>query len=360
MIDKNNCMSQFLAFRFIKDENLNFYKGLNHTVYKPTRIADLISVKTAEDIDRVIKEKIDNFYIPNKTAIFLSGGMDSAILASYLPKGTKAYTFQCIAEGSINETEQAKKYCDLLGLNQEIIEMNWSDFEELTPEILKADGVPFHSIEVQLLKAARYAKSQGIERIIIGDAADYVFGGMDRILSKDWTFEEFYNRFNYINPQEVLKDGQSVREIYEPYRIEYDKIDFQKMLKDYMDIESDTSYMHAFNNAGIEYLDPYSYMKMAEPLDLSRIRAGESKYLIRELFSKRYPTIPVPNKIPMPRATNQWLKDYIPTRDEFLPNCTENMTGDQKWLCWCLEQYLNIYDKVHSSITTERETTNVR
>ena len=237
--------------------------------------------------------------------------------------------------------------------------MNWADFEELTPEILKMDGVPFHSNEVQLLKAARYAKSQGIERIIIGDAADYVFGGMDRILSKDWTFDEFYNRFNYINPEEVLKNGQSVKEIYEPYRTGSNSIDFQTMLKDYMDIESDTSYMHAFHNAGIEYLDPYSYMDLAEPLDLARIRAGESKYLIRELFAKRYPTIHVPTKIPMPRATAQWLKDYRPTRDEFLPNCAENMTGDQKWLCWCLEQYLNMHEGVNTN-NKEREMANVR
>ncbi len=344
MINKNYCMSQFLAFRFIKDEALNFYEGLNHTVYKPRKKDELTPIKTVEDIDKAIKEKVNEFFIPNKTAIFLSGGMDSAILASYLPKGTKAYTFQCIADGAIDETARAKKYANILDFDHEIIEMNWSDFEELTPEILRLDGVPFHSIEVQLLKAARHAKSQGIERIIIGDAADYVFGGMDKILSKDWTFDEFYNRFNYVDPEKVLKNGQSVREIYEPYRIGTNSIDFQRMLKDYMDIESDTSYMHAFKNAGIKYLDPYSYMELAVPLDLARIRAGESKYLIRALFAKRYPDIPVPNKIPMPRATNQWLKDYKVSRPEFISNCTENMTGDQKWLCWCLEQYLNMHE----------------
>ncbi len=346
MISKNYCMSHFLAFRFIKDEGINFYDGLSHTVFKPRDEKEVTPVYTIDDIDRIIREKINEFYIPGKTAILLSGGMDSAILASYLPKGTKAYTFHCVADGAIDERAQAKKYCDILGLDQEIIEMNWSDFEELTPEILQKDGVPFHSIEVQLLKAAKHAKTQGIERIIIGDAADYIFGGMDRILSKDWSFDEFYNRFNYINPEEVLKDGQSVRDVYEPYRIGNDGIDFQKMMTDVMDIESDTSYMHAFVNAGIEYLDPYSYMKMAEPLDLNRVRSGEPKYMIRGLFTKKYPDIPIPTKIPMPRATTQWLKDYKVSRPEFIPNCSENMTGDQKWLCWCLEQFLNVHEPV--------------
>ena len=249
MINKEYCMSHFLAFRFIKDESTNFYDGLSHTVFTPRDEKEVTPVYTIDDMDKIIRKKIEEFYIPNKTAILLSGGVDSAILASYLPKGTKAYTFHCVAEGAIDERAQAKKYCDAYGLDQEIIEMNWSDFEELTPEILKADGVPFHSIEVQLLKAAKHAKAQGIERIIIGDAADYIFGGMDRILSKDWSFDEFYNRFNYINPEEVLKDGQSVRDVYEPYRIGNDGIDFQKMMTDVMDIESDTSYMHAFVNA---------------------------------------------------------------------------------------------------------------
>jgi asparagine synthetase B (glutamine-hydrolysing) len=346
IIDKNYCMSHYMAFRFIKDENINFYDGLSHTVFKPRDEKEITPVYTTDDIDRIIREKIKEFYIPNKTAILLSGGMDSAVLASYLPKGTKAYTFHCIAEGAIDEREQAKKYCDAYGLNQEIIEMNWSDFEELTPEILKADGVPFHSIEVQLLKAAKYAKSQGIERFIIGESSDLIYGGMDKLISKDWNFDEFYNRYNFVEPSIALKNPIGVKDIYEKYRLPNNKIDFMKFMDEVFSIESSTSYMHAFKIAGIDYLDPYTYTKMALPLDLNRVRNGEPKYMIRELFAKRYPNIPVPNKIPMPRATTQWLKDYKVSRSEFIPNCTENMTGDQKWLCWCLEQFLNIYEPV--------------
>ena len=346
MINKEYCMSHFLAFRFIKDESTNFYDGLSHTVFTPRDEKEVTPVYTIDDMDKIIRKKIEEFYIPNKTAILLSGGVDSAILASYLPKGTKAYTFHCVAEGAIDERAQAKKYCDAYGLDQEIIEMNWSDFEELTPEILKADGVPFHSIEVQLLKAAKYAKSQGIERFIIGESSDLIYGGMDKLIGKDWTFEEFYNRYNFVEPSMALKNPVSVRDVYEKYRLPNDKIDFMKFMDEVFSIESSTSYKHAFEIAGIEYLDPYTYTKMALPLDLNRVRNGEPKYMIRELFAKRYPNIPIPTKIPMPRATNQWLKDYKVSRPEFIPNCTENMTGDQKWLCWCLEQFLNVHEPV--------------
>ncbi|WP_261517964.1 asparagine synthase-related protein [Campylobacter lanienae] len=345
MIDKLYCMSHYLAFRFIKDENINFFDGLSHTVFKPRDEKEITPVSTIDEMDSIIRAKINEFYAPNKTAILLSGGIDSAILASYLPEGTKAYTFHCLAPNAIDERVQARKYCDIYQLDHEIVEMHWSDFEELTPEILKADGVPFHSIEVQLLKAAKYAKSQGIERFIIGESADLIFGGMDKLIGKDWNFEDFYNRYNFVEPSKALKNPISVKDVYEKYRLPNDKIDFLTFMDEIFSIESSTSYMHAFKIAGIEYLDPYTYTKMALPLDLNRVRNGEPKYMVRELFAKRYPNIKIPTKIPMPRAMNQWLKDYKTTRPEFIENCTENMTGDQKWLCWCLEQFLNMHDK---------------
>ncbi len=168
IVDKNYCMSHYLAFRFIENENINFYDGLKHENYKKDTNKKLIPCSSADDMDKVMRNKVKEFTVPGKTAIFLSGGMDSANVASYLPKGTKAYTFKCMAENAIDETKQAKKYCDTYGLEQEIIEMNWSDFEELTPELLQNDGVPFHSIEVQLLKACKVAKNAGYEYILTG------------------------------------------------------------------------------------------------------------------------------------------------------------------------------------------------
>lgn len=345
MINKNYCMSHYLAFRFIKDENINFFDGLTHTVFKPHDKSEITPVSSASDMDKIYKKLVDNFYVKGKTAVLLSGGIDSAILASYVPKGTKAYTFKCVAEGAIDETQQAKKYCDIYGLDHEIIEMHWSDFEELTPEILKKDKVPFHSIEIQLTKAAKHAKKAGIERFIIGESADLIFGGMDQLISKDWNFDDFYKRYNFVEPGAALKEAISVRDVYEKYRLPNDKIDFLKFMDEMFSIESSSSYMHSFKNEGIKYLDPYSYTKMADPLDLNRVRNGEPKYLVRELFMMKYPQLEVPNKIPMPRATNQWLKDYKVTRPEFIEGCTNNMNGDQKWLCWCLENFLNLYEQ---------------
>lgn len=47
----------------------------------------------------------------------------------------------------------------------------------------------------------------------------------------------------------------------------------------------------------------------------------------------------------MPRATEQWLKNYVPKRKEFKTENINILTGDQKWLVYCLETFLNMYDK---------------
>lgn len=340
---KNFCMSSYLSFRFIKDENVNFFPGLKHTVFQPH--ATTIPCQSSADLDKVITDVINESFIPDKTALLLSGGIDSAILASYLPEGTKAYTFKCIADGAIDETNQAKKYADKFKLDHRIVEMYWEDFVGLTPKILKFNQVPVHSIEIQLYKAAMLAKSEGIERLIIGESADLIYGGMDQLLSKDWLFDDFVGRYTFVKPEQVLREPVSMLNIFEKYRVN-EHIDFLKFMHEVASIESTSAYMHAFNFAGIDYIDPYAYTHLAGKLDLNRVRGGEPKYVIRELFIEKYPEIPVPYKIPMPRAMNQWLADWNgPTREEFITGSTSNLTGDQKWLVYCLEEFLNIFDK---------------
>ena len=95
------------------------------------------------------------------------------------------------------------------------------------------------------------------------------------------------------------------------------------------------------------YYDPYAKLKMAVPLDLYRIRHGESKYLIRELMKKKYPEIPVPNKVPMPRPVDEYFKHWKgPTRSEFRKDLDMNeFTGNQKWQMYCLEKFLEMNER---------------
>ena len=81
MIDKNFCMSSYLAFRYIEKDDMDFYPGMHHENIRPLSDKDRILVQTSADIDREIGKQIIHFK-DKKKGILLSGGMDSAIVAS--------------------------------------------------------------------------------------------------------------------------------------------------------------------------------------------------------------------------------------------------------------------------------------
>lgn len=193
--------------------------------------------------------------------------------------------------------------------------------------------------------AATQALKDKIEVMIIGESSDLIFGGMDKLLSKDWTFDEFVKRYTFLDAAEVLENPADVNYLFEHYR-HGDKIDFLKFMDEIFSIESSSSYMNAFETAKLSYFDPYASLKMGEPLNLRRIRAGESKYLIRELFTMKYPSFPVPDKIPMPRPVDFYFADWKgPARHEFKKNLDmRKFTGNQKWQLYCLERFLNLFD----------------
>ena len=95
---------------------------------------------------------------------------------------------------------------------------------------MKRKKAPVHSIEPQLYQAAVYAKSQGVEHLIVGASSDLIFGGMDQLLAQDWTFGDFMNRYIFIKPEKVLKYSENVAYLFERYR-RGEKIDYQKFCR---------------------------------------------------------------------------------------------------------------------------------
>lgn len=344
MVDKNFCMSSYLAFRYIEDKDKNFYEGLSHKNFVPLKDEERIYVKTAEDIDEAIK---NNFLKvkDKKLGILLSGGMDSAILAAYMP-GTDAYTFRFLGgQFEQEELQRAEYYAKYYGLKLHYVDIDWNTVENYLDACMKSKGAPVHSIEPQILQGALQAKVDGIEMMVVGESSDLIFGGMDQLLSKDWTLDEFKNRYIFIQPQDVLKEPCDMGYLFERYR-NSEKIDFLRFMDDVFSIESSSSYMNAFHVAEMPYYDPYANLKMAEALDLNRVRNGESKYLIRDLFRMKYPEMPVPDKIPMPRPVDAYFTEWKGvTRKEFKDNLDiSKFKGNQKWQLWCLERFLNTYE----------------
>ncbi len=293
MTDKEYCMSSYLAFRYIEDDRKDFHDKLHHKNFRPVPSNEKIPVHTADDIDRAIERQFEKLR-DKKLGILLSGGMDSGNLAAYM-EGCDAYTFRFLG-GSFQseELERAELFAESYHLKLHYADISWKTVELYTDAVMEAKAAPVHSIEPQIFQAALQAKDDGIEMMIIGESSDLVFGGMDQLLGRDWLFDDFMDRYLFIKPDEVLNHPVSMQYLFERYRIDTDKINYRKFLDEVFAIESSGSYWNALGAAKMPYYDPYALLSMADELDLSRIRNGEPKYLIRELFAKKYPDIPIP------------------------------------------------------------------
>lgn len=342
IVDKNYCMSSFLIYRAIVDQTKVFNESFPTFYFK--QHSERYHIDEYEKIDYVIREVIENALSDGKCALMLSSGIDSAILAKYLPKGTLAYTLRCQAPDALDETVAASEFAAECGLEHKIIDVSWDDYNYTSPMLMKHKGAPIHSIEPQIYKAALQAKKDGVRNLIFGENADIIFGGMDGLLSRDWLFDEFVNRYMYLNPQKILKEGEIILEPFEKYR-KGSEIDYYGFTCEYFYNEANGSYENACTTAGVKYISPFNKMILDMPLDFKRIRNGEPKYLLRELFKSLYLNHEMPPKIPMPRAVDYWLKDWKgPERDEFIPNCTYGFDGNKKWMVYILEMFLNMMD----------------
>lgn len=344
MVDRQYCMNSFLMFRTIVDRNKAFAEDIkDYHVFPPEKRRP---VSDSFELEAALRDEMARAVESGKCALALSGGIDSAILAKMMPKGSVAYTFKCVVPGIsvVDETPMAARYAEECGLKHRIVEVYWEDMEAMAPILMRHKGAPCHSIEIQIFKASKVAMSEGMDSIVFGESADIVYGGMSGLLSKDWLLGDFVERYSYIMPHKALRNPQL---IMEPY-LECEKdgyADVHGFLNKTMYEEAINSYSDACATAGIKLYMPYSKTVMSAPLDYERIRRGENKYLIREIFERLYPGWEIPVKTPMPRPLNEWFKNWQgPTREDFLPHCVENMTGDQKWYVYALETFLNMID----------------
>ena len=342
-IDKNFCMNSFLMYRALVDKEVSFSETVVPYFFQQDK--SRIQVSTVGEIDEAIKMIVEESLRDGKCALMLSGGIDSAIIAKYLPKGTLAYTLRCVAKNALDETEQAKKYAEECGLVHKVIDVTWEDYLQFYPILMKHKGAPIHSIEPQIYKAAEVAKKDEVKNLIFGENADIIFGGMDGLVARDWHFDEFVSRYTYVDSSKVLKKHEKILEPFEKYR-DGELIDFYGFMCEYFYDEANGSYDNACSVAGVCYVSPYNRLRLGIKLDFERIRKGEPKYLLRELFKMKFRTEQVPPKTPMPRPVAEWLSGWNgPTNDEFKENCIEGLTGDQKWMVYILEMFINMIDK---------------
>ncbi|MDR1069676.1 MAG: asparagine synthase C-terminal domain-containing protein [Gracilibacteraceae bacterium] len=342
-VDPRYAMSSFLQFRAVYDPNIRFAAHID-----PPRRADTAfaaqrkAVDTPERLYEHLAAFMERETSGGKAALALSGGIDSAICAKFMPKGSVAYTFKCVVPGKqvTDETQKAKRFCAINGLQQRVVEVFWPDYAALAPELFRYIRAPFHSIDVQIYKAALQARRDGFDTLIFGQGADLIYGGFDHLLAQDWLIGEFIDRYSCVIPYKALKDFAVITAPYAKYE-KNGYMALHDFLDDHLFWEDIHSYHNSCAAAGVKFAGAYMDT-VHKPLDISRVRRGESKYLVREVFKRLYPDTAMAEKTPMPRPMDEWLENWSgPRRPEFWPNCHISMTGDQKYYIWILEKFLD-------------------
>lgn len=338
-----DCMSAYLALRYVPWREKAWLAGVAPQL--PVREAgSLTPVATAADIQRALAAQLAGSSAQT-TGLLLSGGIDSAILAALLPEGTRTYTIRFVAQDAIDESAQAAVYARAKGLQHRIVEVTWDDYLQHADSLMRHKRAPLHAIEVALHKAARTARADGVETLIVGNGADSSFGGMDKLLSRDWPFAAFVTRYTFVEPARVLREARSLLPVFEPYR-RGELADVVGFLRDVHGPGIVQAFENAISCAGCRVVAPYEALELSAPLDLARIRAGEPKYLLAELFRSLYADREAPPKIAFARPMDQWLGSWSgPTRPEFVGSAAlAGLSGDQRWLVYCLERFVALLD----------------
>jgi asparagine synthetase B (glutamine-hydrolysing) len=338
------CLSSFLTFRYVVKQTAEWAPAIRPR-WPVAEATDRIDVKNAGQLLEALRLLVDRAVRQQPVGLLLGGGMDSAILAALLPRGTPAYTVRFQAEQPIDESPVAARYARRCGLPHRVVTVTWDDYEERAEWLMRHKRSPLHPVEVALSLAACVAKADGVEALVAGNGADSKFGGLDRLLCRDWTLEEFMQRYTFVEPSSALAERCSMKAVFEEYT-RLQNVDVAAFLRGVHGPGLAQAFDNAISAAGCVCVAPYEGLALATPLDLMRIRRGEPKYLLREIFTQLFPGLPVAKKIAFARPMDSWMSTWNgPTRAEFkLSLEVKGFSGEQKWLLYCLEKFMDMME----------------
>lgn len=341
-------LSEYLALRWLARPDTAWVGA-----YRPDRSTiqpiATVGVRTAEEVVAALRARLADID-PATTGLFLSGGIDSAILARLLPAGVRAYTIRFVAPGAIDESVRAARFAAIAGLRHHIIDVTWDDYEAAADWLMLHKRAPLHPVEVGLYKAALRAAADGLSTVLVGNGADSTFGGLDQLLSRDWSLTDFIKRYTFLEPERALKTPADILEIFTPWQ-RGDRFDTAGFLKVVHGEGVTQAFANAIRAAGCAWRAPYEDLHLGSPLDLARIRAGESKYLLRAAFQQLYGEAHVPEKIAFARPMDTWMANWRGPgreRSEFHSDLdVTTLTGEQRWLLWSLCRFLTHVEGLH-------------
>lgn len=296
-----------------------------------------------KDVDLLLRETINSLDF-SKTGIMLSGGIDSALIASYCPKGTLAFTITYPEIDGVDESKQAKMYADLFGLRLIKVPVTFQDVLDFQDDLMLYKREPLSPIEIAIHKICLRALDFGLENLLTGMGADCLFGGLTDIMSKSWNKKNFIKRYTFVPPECVLKNPHPNYGYFDPYE-NGNEFDANSFMEDVFGIGTSKYFLSACGCAGINLIAPYERCRRMFELNIDDMLNGNEKRILRNLFFERTGGLKAPKKYPLPRPVQVWKQFYGRIiNDEFLEDAYERCaTDNQRWLVFSLDHWLYLY-----------------
>lgn len=332
------CVGCFLRYRSFPHDISPFPCKKRFSIEK-----DSVKISNENDLDIFLKQYFSNIDF-NKTGIMLSGGIDSSLLASYMPKGSYAFTISYPEMKNKDEVDRARFFANSFGLNLVIVEITFQDVLKFHDELTINKGQPLSSIEIGIYKMCLEAKKHNLDSLITGMGADGVFGGTFNLMSRDWTNGEFVERFTYIKPETVMRTPVDSMEFYEMYY----GYPYFNMFGFLDDIESEYTVSYFANPSdlsGIKILAPFESCVRDFELDRNEMLNGNEKKLLRTLFKKHNGFEFNGIKKAFPRPTEYWEKLYHEKLDDifYVDSYDRLNTSEQKWILFTTNRFVKLF-----------------
>lgn len=129
----------------------------------------------------MLKKLLQQHKIERPFGVFLSGGLDSGVVAAVLKPD---FAIHCSFDGDkYDESEYAIAIAEHLKIPLTIIKPNGKDFDDVLKESLKILGKPVNSVSIYpWYKSMEYARAMGAKRMLGGEGSDETFGGYSRYI----------------------------------------------------------------------------------------------------------------------------------------------------------------------------------
>ena len=162
--------------------------------------------KSKLELERSLKKSLDYRLISDvPVGAFLSGGLDSSILASMMAKSKsmskKINTYTAGIKNHPNEFKYSMKVSKMYSLKLNKIEVNESQYAKKIKELIRFKDAPLGVPNEILIHEMSKQMKKKISVVISGEGADELFGGYGRIFIGD----EDYKKLNKKNINYKLK-----------------------------------------------------------------------------------------------------------------------------------------------------------